>query len=136
MGGIKVSPVEDVEWSVIRERAGDREPPPEPFLRMAQSEMESSIAFHRLGTESELQITELQYIPNAEAVVHKHDDDEVMYVADGELHLGTQVLRAGSSVLVPKDTWYGFKAGPAGLRIILFRARVDNSVYFKDRAAL
>lgn len=131
MGRIKISLVENVEWSVIGDRRAGLDPLPEPFLKMAESEMASSIAFHKLGSADEFQVAELNYIPSAEAVVHKHDDDEIMYIAEGEMHLGTQRLQAGSSVFVPSDTFYGFKAGAAGLRVILFRAKLDNSVHFK-----
>jgi hypothetical protein len=43
---------------------------------LADSELDSSMTFHEFGSENELQLAELDYIPGAEAVIHKHDDDE------------------------------------------------------------
>jgi len=90
------------------------------------------MTFHEFGSEDELQLAELDYIPGAEAVIHKHDDDEIIYVARGEMHFGNRILKAGSSVYIPGNTFYGFTAGPEGLRIVNVRARVDVSFYAKD----
>jgi quercetin dioxygenase-like cupin family protein len=129
MGQMRLHPAEDIEFSKIRDRAGN--PPHKIFESLAESELDSSMTFHEFGGATELQLAELDFIPNAEAVVHKHDDDEIMYVVSGEMHLGDAVLRAGSSVYIAGDTFYGFRAGPNGLRVVNFRASADVSFYPK-----
>ena len=127
MKKVRMHAVEDIRWTRIRDRAGDS--PPKVFSQLATSELESSMTFHEVGSDSELQLAELEYIPGAEAVTHKHDDDEIIYVVRGEMRLGGKVLSAGSSVYIPGKTYYSFTAGPAGLRIVNFRARCDVSFY-------
>ncbi len=127
MNKVRIHAVEDVRLSRIRDRAGD--PPPAVFSQLAQSELDSSMTFHEFGSDSEMQLAELEYLPNAEAVLHKHDDAEIIYVVRGEMRFGNKVLRAGSSVYIPGNTYYSFTAGPTGLRIVNFRARCDVSFY-------
>lgn len=129
MKKIRVHSVDDIQLTRIGDRAGD--PPPKVFQSLAQSELDSAMVFHEFGSANELQLAELDYIPGAEAVVHKHDDDEIIYVLRGEMHFGTQVLLPGSSVYIPGNTFYGFTAGPDGLRILNFRASADVSFYPK-----
>ena len=133
MGHVRIHAAETIRLTKIGGRAGD--PPPKIFSQLAQSELDSSMAFHEFGSANELQLAELDYVPGAEAVVHKHDDDEIIYVLRGEMHLGDHVLGPGSSVYIPGDTYYGFKAGPEGLRIVNFRARADVSFYLKGETA-
>lgn len=130
MGKLRVHVAEEIKLTKIRDRAGD--PPPKIYELLADSELDSSMTFHEFGSENELQLAELDYLPGAEAVVHKHDDDEIIYVVSGEMHLGNKILRAGSSVYIPGNTFYGFTAGPNGLRIVNFRARADVSFYLKS----
>jgi quercetin dioxygenase-like cupin family protein len=130
MNKVRVHAVEDVQWKRIRDRAGD--PPPTVFSQLAASELDSSMTFHEFGSDKELQLAELEYVPGAEAVMHKHDDDEIIYVVRGEMRFGNKVLNAGSSVYIPGNTYYGFSAGPTGLRIVNFRAKCDVSFYALD----
>lgn len=130
MAQVRVHPAEDIKWTRIRDRAGD--PPPKVFGLLADSELDSSMSFHEFGSANELQLAELNYIAGAEAVIHKHDDDEIIYVIGGEMHFGNKVLKPGSSVYIPGNTYYGFTAGPDGLRIVNFRGRVDVSFYAKS----
>ena len=129
VGKVRVHPADMIKLARIRDRAGD--PAPEVFSQLAESELDSAMAFHEFGDAKTLQLAELDYLPGAEAVPHKHDDDEIIYVVRGEMHFGDRVLTAGSSVYIPGDTFYGFKAGPNGLRIVNFRARADVSFYPK-----
>jgi len=99
---------------------------------MAESELDSYMTFHEFGGEKVLQLAELDYIPGAQAVVHKRDDDEIIYVLIGEMHFGNKVLTTGSSIYIPGDTFYGFTAGPNGFRILYILASADVSVYFKN----
>ncbi len=125
MSKIRFHLADEIEWTTIRQRAGD--PPPDGLEYLAESELNSSMSFHEFGSQNEMQLAELSYLPSAEAAVHKHDDDEVIYVVSGEMHFGGKVLKQGSSVYIPGNTFYGFTAGPDGLRIVNFRAKLDVS---------
>lgn len=127
MSKIRMHAVEDIRWTRIRDRGGD--PPPKVFSQLAASELDSSMTFHEFGSANELQLAELEYVPGAEAVMHKHDDDEIIYVVRGVMLFGNKVLNAGSSVYIPGNTYYSFTAGADGLRIVNFRARCDVSFY-------
>jgi quercetin dioxygenase-like cupin family protein len=129
MGQARLHHADEIQWSTIRARGGDN--PHEIFKALAESELDSSMTFHEFGSATELQLAELEFIPHAEAVVHKHDNDEIMYVVRGEMHFGDQVLKAGSSIYIPGGTFYGFRAGPDGLRVVNFRASADVSFYPK-----
>ena len=127
MNKVRIHAVVDMRLTKIRDRAGDA--PPKVFSQLAQSELDSSMTFHEFGSDSEMQLAELEYVPGAEAVRHKHDDVEIIYVVRGEMRFGDKVLKAGSSVYIPGNTYYSFTAGTAGLRIVNFRARCDVSFY-------
>lgn len=130
MGQVRIHNADELAWKKIRDRAGD--PPPKIYEYLAESELDSSMVFHEFGSESELQLMEIAFIPNAEAVLHKHDNDEIMYVVSGEMHFGNRVLKAGSSIYIPGNTFYSFHAGPNGLRVVNFRASADISFYPKQ----
>jgi quercetin dioxygenase-like cupin family protein len=89
------------------------------------------MTFHEFGSENELQLAELDFIPHAEAVIHKHDNDEIIYVVSGEMHFGNKILKAGDSIYIPGNTFYSFNAGPNGLRVVNFRGKSDISFYPK-----
>jgi uncharacterized cupin superfamily protein len=72
---------------------------------------------------------ELRYEPHAEIQIHAHDEDEIIYVLAGEMHLGNRVLCPGSTVAIAGKTFYGFKAGPTGLQFLNFRPRQDITFY-------
>lgn len=129
MGTVRIHLEEELAWSRIRDRAGD--PPPKIYEYLAESELDSSMTFHEFGNATELQLAELMFIPGAEAVPHKHDNDEIIYIISGEMHFGNKVLTAGSSIYIPGNTFYSFHAGPDGLRIVNFRANADVSFYPK-----
>lgn len=125
----RIHHAKDIKMTRIRDRAGD---PPHPiFNSLDESELDSFMAFHEFGNHEETQLAELDFIPHAHVVPHKHDNDEIIYVLKGEMHLGTEILRSGSSVYIPGNTFYGFKAGPDGLRVLNFRSRADVSFYPK-----
>ena len=129
MGTVRVHPAEEIELTRIVDRAPT--PRPKIFDYLAESELESSMVFHEFGSEKELQLAEIDYLPGAEAVIHKHDDDEIIYIVSGEMHFGDKILGPGSSLYIPGDSYYGFTAGPNGLRIVNFRASADVSFYPK-----
>lgn len=129
MAQVRIHHADQLKWTKIRDRAGD--PPPKIFSYLAESELDSSMTFHEFGSESELQLAELDFIPNAEAVIHKHDNDEIIYIVNGEMHFGNKILRAGDSIYIPGNTFYSFNAGPNGVRVVNFRGKADISFHPK-----
>ena len=130
MKKVRIHAVEDIRWTRIRDRAGD--PPPKIYSLLAASELDSSMTYHEFGNDEEPQLAELEYVPGAEAVMHKHDDDEIIYVVRGQMRFGNKVLNAGSSVYIPGNTYYSFTAGADGVHIVNFRARCDVSFYVPE----
>lgn len=62
---------------------------------------------------------------------HSHDADCMYYVITGELHMGSQVLRAGDSFFVPADAPYAYTPGPGGVEVLEIRkdcARFDIKI--------
>lgn len=88
---------------------------------------------HHPGSETDLQMFEVRMHPGDAFESHAHLTDEVIFVREGELHFGARVLREGSSVYVPANTLYAFRAGPTGLHFVNFRAVKDESFITKQQ---
>ena len=103
-------------------------------IRAAASESEQSGAvwFRHPGSDSELQLFEVRLGPNYIAAPHAHASDEIMVVVDGEMWFGAQRCGPGTSVSIPGNTLYGFKAGPNGARFMNFRPRRDETYITRD----
>jgi hypothetical protein len=77
--------------------------------------------------------------------VHSHSEDEIIFVIDGEVRLGTRLYGPGTALAIAADTLYSFTPGPAGLSFINFRAgrpgdiqfangmRIDEPGYWRER---
>ena len=96
---------------------------------LSQDDRDARILYHQPGSEERLQLFEVCYGPNATIALHCHDEDEIIYVVDGELIVGERHLTPGSSVFIAGGTYYGFRSGEAGLRFLNFRPRADNSYH-------
>jgi quercetin dioxygenase-like cupin family protein len=86
----------------------------------------TDVRVHHSETDG-LQLFELRLAPGTRGESHAHVEDEIIVVVEGELRFGAHTLGAGSSVMVPGGTLYGFEAGPDGCRFLNFRPRVDSS---------
>jgi quercetin dioxygenase-like cupin family protein len=84
-----------------------------------------SVRFHHEGNDEDLQLLELWFEPGEAIGSHAHLADEIIYVLEGEMIFGRRRLTPGSSVLVPGETLYSFRAGSDGLRFLNFRAHQD-----------
>jgi quercetin dioxygenase-like cupin family protein len=87
---------------------------------------------HHPGSETDLQMFEVRVPPNYVVESHAHDEDEIVFVLEGEMVLGARVVKAGSSAMIPGKTLYGFSAGPNGLTFLNFRARRDVTFHTKE----
>lgn len=100
--------------------------------RLTEAEVaDTSIRLHH-GAPGQLQLFEIRLEPGLEIGAHAHADDEIVVVVEGELHFGRRVCAAGSSVFIPGNTLYGFRAGPAGCRYLNFRAHADSTYFSKE----
>jgi hypothetical protein len=68
--------------------------------------------------------------------VHAHSEDEVIFVVEGELRFGTRVLAPGSAIAIAADAFYAIGPGPAGLKIVNFRAGLPTEIRFKGGGAV
>jgi hypothetical protein len=68
---------------------------------------------------------------NAEKGVHSHSEDEIIFVTDGQMRLGTRLYGPGTAVAIPAETLYSFGVGPDGLSFVNFRAGLPKEIKFK-----
>ncbi len=59
--------------------------------------------------------------PNLVAPPHSHSHDETMYIVEGEFAMGNKECGPGTVLYIEKDTQYGFKVGPKGVRFLNIR---------------
>ena len=121
MPAIRIVEAGSIPWMKFR---GD-----EPVERLEEDDPQHNGAVRNThpGGDTELSLKEVRIAPDTDVVPHAHRSDEIVYVLDGELHLGPRVLKPGSSVLIPGMTLYGFRSGPQGLCFLNFRPRLDRS---------
>jgi hypothetical protein len=62
-----------------------------------------------------------------ESAAHSHSQDELIYVLDGELHLGSLRVGPGDTLSVPGLVRYRFSTGADGYRFLNYSA--DSSAY-------
>lgn len=120
MARVRIHDATDQDWHLIREWTSD-----EIAGQISELELASSIREHARGSESTLQLFEVKFLPGTLVDIHAHDEEEIMYVVEGEMLVGERSLRAGSSVYIAGSTLYSFRAGPNGLRVLNFRPRQD-----------
>jgi redox-sensitive bicupin YhaK (pirin superfamily) len=125
MGTIRIVEADAVQWARVGDFPGSEE-------RFSEAELNCHARVHHPGSEADPQLFELRVPPNTEIPSHAHTLGEIIYVAEGELHFGKQVLPAGSSVFIDGQTLYSFRSGPDGLRFLNFRPRQDSDYLTKD----
>ncbi len=80
-----------------------------------------------------LQLFRVELGPNADIEPHAHTEDEIAYVLDGEIRLGSRILGPGDALYVAKDTLYSFKTGPDGCTFLNFRPTDKVGYLNKDQ---
>ena len=68
--------------------------------------------------------------------VHSHTEDEIIFVTDGEIRLGSKLYGPGTALAIAADTLYGFTAGPLGLSFVNFRAAMPGDISFAHGAKM
>lgn len=64
--------------------------------------------------------------PNIETKLHSHSEDEIIFVRDGSIRLGSRRYGPGMAVAAAANTKYGFFSGDDGLSFVNFRENVSD----------
>lgn len=68
----------------------------------------------------------------AEAGIHCHSENEVIFVLGGAMRLGRKLVGPGTAIAIAAETMYGFTPGPEGLHFLNFRAEQPTDIQFKN----
>ena len=127
MGAITIRSSEDTPLVVTRDVV-----PEGPFReKLGEGELATAVRVFHPGGPEELQLFEVNVEPNGVIDQHAHQENEIIFVLQGEVHRGCRVPTPGYSVQIPGLTLYTFRAGPDGLRFLNFRARQDATYISK-----
>lgn len=63
---------------------------------------------------------------------HSHEQDEIIFVTEGQIKLGNRLFGPGSAIAVDANTMYYFRSGPEGLSFINFRAQTPTEIRFAN----
>ena len=124
MTGVRIHEARDLAWTTPADRL-----PADARQKLTEGEQTVRIAVREPGSDIQPQLLEIAYEAGAQIKPHAHDADEIVFVLEGELHLGTRLLKAGDSMFIPGRSFYSFRAGPLGLKILNFRPRKDSAYY-------
>jgi quercetin dioxygenase-like cupin family protein len=132
MAKLQITEIESLRWMASKDggRGGG-----ESTIEEANQDADERMChrLHHPGSETDLQMFEVRVPPGHVVESHAHDEDEIVYVLEGEMILGARVLKAGSSAMIPGKTLYGFSAGADGLVFLNFRARRDVTFHTKEQ---
>jgi len=123
MAKVRLTTEDQQAWIV----SGDRDLDEAERAKLRQGELTSAYRIREPGDVRSPQLVELRYEPDAVVSLHSHDEDEIIYVLTGEMRINNRKVGPGATLTVPGGVFYGFTAGPEGLRILNFRARPDAS---------
>jgi hypothetical protein len=104
VGRVLIKNLADMPWG---------QPSPSSFNR----ERETRIHIKFVGDREEGPwVLWTRYEPNHLQPAHSHDEDEVIYILEGEVTVGEARCGPGAAIFVEKDTQYGpLVAGPQGV---------------------
>jgi quercetin dioxygenase-like cupin family protein len=133
MPKLQISDVDSMPWMAAK--AGIERASGESTIERADQVADERMCHrvHHPGGDADLQMFEVRVPPGYVVESHAHDEDEIVFVLEGEMVLGARVVKAGSSAMIPGKTLYGFSAGPEGLRFLNFRARRDVTFHTKEQ---
>ena len=133
MAKLQITEIDSLQWMAAK--SGYERVTGDSTIEVANQESDERMChrIHHPGSETELQMFEVRVPPRHVVESHAHDEDEIVYVVEGEMHLGARVLRAGSSAMIPGKTLYGFSAGAEGLVFLNFRAHRDVTFHTKEQ---
>ena len=59
-----------------------------------------------------------QYYPHHHEAPHSHPEDEILYILEGAIHFGRDVLGQGDAIFVPRDKTYSLHTGETGVTFV------------------
>jgi hypothetical protein len=101
-------------------------------VELAEAEHIATFTRHAGGPDQP-HLFEVRFDANTLASPHAHGVDEIIVVVEGEIHFGNKVFAVGSSISIPKDTLYSFRAGPEGVTFLNFRSVRDGGVFNREQ---
>jgi quercetin dioxygenase-like cupin family protein len=130
VGTVRVVEDAEIEW-----HGGD----PEMITKMRDrgieftpEELAGRTREHHLGSDTAPELFEVRFQPDTVVNSHAHLRDEIIFVVEGALILGSRVLTPGSSVFVAANTLYSFRAGPEGVHFVNFRPTAGAGYVSKE----
>ena len=60
------------------------------------------------------------------SAAHSHSEDEILYVLDGDIQVGSATLEPDMGAAIPGNEVYGFRSGEHGFRFLNFRRDVST----------
>jgi quercetin dioxygenase-like cupin family protein len=130
VGTIRVVEDESIEW-----RGGDPamlDKMRERGIEFTPEELAGRTRQHHDGSDVEPELFEVRFQPGTVVNTHAHLRDEIIFVLEGSLILGSRVLTPGSSVYVAANTLYSFRAGDDGVHFVNFRPTAGAGYVSKD----
>ena len=100
--------------------------------KLSDGDLNNEVRAYHPGGPDTIQMFEVTVHPNEGPHPHAHAEEEIIFVLEGELHVGRRVLTPGCSVYIPGYTLYSFRAGPKGARFLNTRPRADASYLTKE----
>jgi quercetin dioxygenase-like cupin family protein len=130
VGTVRVVEDADIDW-----HGGD----PEMIVKMrargiefTAEELAGRTREHHLGSDTAPELFEVRFQPDTVVNAHAHLRDEIIFVVEGALILGSRVLQPGSSVYIAANTLYTFRAGPEGVHFVNFRPTAGAGYVSKE----
>lgn len=99
---------------------------------LSEGDLNSTLANYFMGSPNEPQLFELYVEPGESLSPHGHEYGEILYILEGEMHLGSRVLLPRTAIYIPGMTAYLITAGPKGLRFLNFTGRGDGEYLHRD----
>lgn len=128
MSRIRIRSRENTPGMLTRDVIDD----PDIRPKLSEGDLGTVIHHYHPGGPDQLQLFEVIVEPAGALSPHGHEYDEILYVLEGEMHLGARVLGPGASVHIPALTAYLIKAGPQGLRFLNFFGRGDGAYIHRN----
>ena len=74
--------------------------------------------------------------PGRVARPHSHEQDEIIYIIEGEMKMGNKTHGPGTMIFMEHGTEYGFTAGPQGVRFLNIRPGAEglSQIRYQDDA--
>lgn len=123
MARIRIHHEADCKLISARDFLIERDGSDAALKEFSEEALNTRLRVYEAGSNSSPQLFESQVLPDTVAAVHCHDEDEIMYILEGEMILGARSLKKGSAMFIQAKTHYGFRAGPGGVRFLNFRPR-------------